>query len=215
MDDSPHSYWATWHDGYYDPESDLLQRLIAVQRHLTAAIDQAPPGAVRLISACAGQGHDVISVMSSHPRASDLSALLVESDDHNVRVARDRIAAAGITGVDVLHSDAGVTGAYRDAVPTDLLMLCGIFGNVSDEDVHRTVNNASRLCAPRATVLWTRHRRHPHRTPGIRGLFAKAGYEELAFDSPGPDRFAVGMLRLAVPPLPYQSDLRLFTFWEK
>lgn len=214
MSDSTRSFWAAWHDDYDDPESDRSQRLIAVQHRLTEAIDQAPTGAIRLISACAGQGHDVIGVLESHARASDVHALLVESDDHNVRVARGRIAAAGVAGVEVLQADAGITGAYRGAVPADVLMLCGIFGNVSDEDLQRTVNNASRLCATRATVLWTRHRRDPDRTGEIRDWFASAGYEELAFDSPGPDRFALGTVRLAGPPLPYRSDMRLFTFWE-
>jgi hypothetical protein len=179
------------------------------------AINQAPPGVIRVISACAGQGQDVIGVLKSHPRASDVQALLVESDQHNVGVARDRIAAGGITGVDVLQADAGLTGTYRDAVPVDVLLLCGIFGNVRDEDVRRTVSNASMLCAPRATVLWTRHRRDPDRTGEIREWFADAGYEELAFDSPGPDRFALGTTRLVAPPLAYRSDMRLFTFWEE
>jgi hypothetical protein len=215
MSDSTRSFWVSWHDDYDDPESDLSQRLIAVQHRLADAINQAPPGAIRVISACAGQGQDVIGVLKSHPRASDVQALLVESDQHNVGVARDRIAAASITGVDVLQADAGLTCTYRDAVPVDVLLLCGIFGNVRDEDVRRTVSNASRLCAPRATVLWTRHRRDPDRTGEIREWFADAGYEELAFDSPGPDRFALGTIRLVAPPLAYRSDLRLFTFWEE
>lgn len=109
-------------------------------------------------------GHDVIGVLKSHPRKSEVHALLVESDDDNVRVARARIAAAGICGVDVRQADAGNTGTYRDAIPADVLMLCGIFGNVNDEDVLRTVNNASRLCTPQATVLWTNQRRDPDRT---------------------------------------------------
>ncbi len=121
------------------PSPILSQRLIAVKRHLSDAIDHALPGVVRIISACAGQGHDVIGVVATHPRWADVQALLVESDDHNVRVARDRIAAAGITGVDVVQADAGVTGTYREAVPADVLMLCGIFGNLSDEDVQSTV----------------------------------------------------------------------------
>jgi hypothetical protein len=215
MSDSTRSFWVSWHDDYDDPESDLSQRLIAVQHRLADAINQAPPGAIRVISACAGQGQDVIGVLKSHPRASDVQALLVESDQDNVGVARDRIAAAGITGVDVLQADAGLTGTYRDAVPVDVLLLCGIFGNVRDEDVRRTVSNASRLCAPRATVLWTRHRRDPDRTGEIRDWFADAGYEELAFDSPGPDRFALGTIRLVAPPLAYRSDMRLFTFWQE
>ena len=212
MDDSTRSFWATWHDAYDDPESDLSQRLIAVQRRLSDAIDEAPPGAVRVISACAGQGHDVIGVLKTHPRASDVQALLVESDDHNVGVARARIAAAGITGVDVLQADAGGTGPYRDAVPAHVLLLCGISGNITDQDLQRTVANSSRLCSPHATVLWTCHRRDPDRTPEIREWFAEAGFTEFAFDSPGPDRFGLGAVRLAVPPLPYVSDLRLFTF---
>jgi hypothetical protein len=215
MSDSTRSFWASWHDDYDDPESDLSQRLIAVQHRLADAINLAPPGAIRVISACAGQGQDVIGVLKSHSRASDVQALLVEFDQHNVGVARDRIAAAGITGVDVLQADAGLTGTYRDAVPVDVLLLCGIFGNVRDEDVRRTVSNASRLCAPRATVLWTRHRRDPDRTGEIREWFADAGYEELAFDSAGPDRFALGTIRLVAPPLAYRSDMRLFTFWEE
>lgn len=155
MTDSTRSYWATWHDDYDDSESDLSQRLIAIQHRLADAITRAPPGAIRVISACAGQGQDVIGVLKSHPRASDVQALLVESDDHNVGVARHRIAAAGITGVDVLRADAGVTGTYRDAAPADVLLLCGIFGIINDEDVRTTVRNASRLCAPRATVSWS------------------------------------------------------------
>jgi hypothetical protein len=112
----------------------------------------------------------------------------------------------------VLQGDAGVTSIYRDAVPADVLLLCGIFGNVTDEDLRRTVANASRLCAPHATVLWTLHRRDPDRTPELREWFDAAGYEELAFDSPGPDRFALGTIRLKVPPLPYVPNLRLFAF---
>ena len=212
MGDSTRSFWATWHDAYDDPESDLSQRLIAVQRRLSDAIHEAPPGVVRIISACAGQGHDVIGVLKTHPRAADVQALLVESDPHNVGVARARIAAEGIAGVDVLQGDAGVTDPYRDAVPAHVLMLCGIFGNVSDDDLRGIVSNASRLCAPGASVLWTRHRREPDRTPEIQEWLTEAGYAEVAFDSPGPDRFALGALRLAVPPLPFVPDLRLFTF---
>jgi hypothetical protein len=215
VDGSTGSFWATWHEGYDDAESDVSQRLLAVQHRLADALDHAPRGPIRIISACAGQGHDVIGVLKGHARATDVRALLVETDIHNVRVARDRVAAASIAGVAVLQADAGITGTYRNAVPADVLMLCGIFGNVSDEDVHRTITNASRLCAHQAIVLWTRHRRDPDRTPQIRSWFADAGYEELAFDSPGVDRFALGTVRLAPPPLPYRPDMRLFTFWNE
>ena len=212
MSDTERSWWVAWHDAYEDPASDLSQRLVAVQQRLTEALDRARPGTIRLISACAGQGHDVIGVLDGHDRASDVRALLVEADEHNVRLAQERIAMAGISGAEVRCADAGQTGVYRDAVPADVLLLCGIFGNVSDEDVRGTVSNAARLCAPGATVLWTRRREPPDRTPAIREWFAEAGFEEVAFDSPGPDRFALGTHRLIAPPLAYEPDTRLFTF---
>jgi hypothetical protein len=176
------------------------------------AIDSAGSGPVGLISVCAGQGRDVIGSLIEHARAADVSALLVELDDQNVKVARERVADAGLMGVQVVRGDASVTSIYRDAVPADVLLLCGIFGNISPDDVHVTVAAASRLCAPGAVVVWTRHRRPPDQTPSIRDWFSEAGFEELAFDSPGEDRFAVGTCRLAEEPLPYREDLRMFAF---
>jgi hypothetical protein len=102
---------------------------------------------------------------------------------------------------------------YRDAVPADVLLLCGIFGNVSEQDVRTTVANASRLCAPGAVVR-TRRREAPDQTPAIRGWFADAGFEELAFDSPGEDRFAVGTHRLVTEPLGFRGGLQMFSFIE-
>lgn len=176
------------------------------------AIDMAGSGPVRLISVCAGQGRDVIGALAGHARAADVSALLVELDDHNAQIAREGVAEAGLTGVEVVRGDASLTVAYRDAAPADVLLLCGIFGNISQDDVHTTVATASRLCAPGAIVVWTRHRRSPDQTPLIRGWFSEAGFEELAFDSPGEDRFAVGTHRLGIAPLAFAEDLRMFTF---
>ena len=38
--------------------------------------------------------------------------------------------------------DASTTSAYRGAVPADLVLACGIFGNVSDEDIQRAARDA-------------------------------------------------------------------------
>ena len=144
-----------------------------------------------------------------------MRALLVELDGHNVDVARSRATAAGLAGVTIVQGDASVTSAYWDAVPADVLLLCGIFGNISMDDVRTTVAAASSLCAPGAIVVWTRHRRPPDQTPLIRDLFSEAGFDEVAFDSPGEDRFAVGTGRLIAEPLPYDADMRMFTFLKR
>ena len=133
MPDAQPSFWSRWHDGYEQPDSNLSQRLSVVQERVREAIDRMP-GPLRLISVCAGQGRDVIGVLADHPRRTDVSAFLVELDEHNVGVAR--------------------------------------------------------------------------------ALAADAGFEELAFDSPGEDRFAVGTHRLVAEPLGFRGDLRMFTFIE-
>jgi hypothetical protein len=59
--------WTRWHDDYDDPESHLSTRLRVVQRRLGGTLDAARPGALRLISACAGQGRDVIEPLPFRP----------------------------------------------------------------------------------------------------------------------------------------------------
>ena len=181
------SDWKRWHQEYTDPDSALSQRLDVVVARTREAVRDAPPGEVRLISVCAGQAYDVVRALRGHPRAGDVRALLVELDPDNVAVAREAVAAAGLTDVEVRRDDAARTEVYAEVVPADVLLLCGIFGNVSDDDARATIENASRLCAPGATVIWTRHRRAPDLTPRIRGWLASAGWDELAFDSPGED----------------------------
>jgi hypothetical protein len=211
--------WARWHDGYEDPSSPLSIRLAIVRAHLANAITMAPPGPVRLVSLCAGQGHDVLSVLPDHPRRDDVTAVLVELDPRNARLAAARAARQGLAGVEVREADAGVTAGYADALPADVLLLCGIFGNVSDEDVGRTVAAAPALCAPGGTAIWTRHRRPPDLTPLVREWFAAAGFAEVAFEAPetGSTLIGVGVHRRPAdpagqPPAAVPPGQPLFTF---
>jgi hypothetical protein len=123
--------WVRWHDAYNDPASGLSTRLALVQAHLSAALAATPLGPVRLLSLCAGQGRDVTAVLPSHPRRDDVTALLVELDPVNAAVASDAIADTGLTGVTVRVADAGAVESFADMLQADLLLLCGIFGNVA------------------------------------------------------------------------------------
>jgi hypothetical protein len=194
---SPVKDWVDWHRGYDDPSSSISTRLERVRLHLADAISQAPPGPVQIVSLCAGQGHDVLGVLPGHPRQEDVRALLVEFDSYNAAVARDRAAEVGLTHVEVREADAGDVTSFADALPADVLLLCGIFGNVGEADIRRTVQAAPALCAAGATVIWTRHRRAPDLTPRLRAWFAEAGLEEVAFDALDTDKLtAVGVHRL-------------------
>lgn len=206
--------WVAWHEQYDEPGSPLRVRLELVRSHLSAALTEAAPGRISLVSLCAGQARDVLGVLPAHPRRADVTAVLVESDPHNASVARQQAAAAGLAdAVEVREADAGLPAAYADALPADVLLLCGIFGNVSDEDIHRTAMAAAAMGRPGCTVIWTRHRREPDLTPQLRSWFADAGFDEVAFEAPETKtRSSVGVYRLREPagePLP---DGPLFTF---
>jgi hypothetical protein len=205
--------WVAWHAAYEDPSSPLSARLRLVRSYLSDAIDQAPAGRVSLVSLCAGQGHDVIGVLPHHPRRDDVHAVLVEADAHNADLAHGAIAGQGLSQVEVRQADAGLVGSFADALPADILLLCGIFGNVSDRDIQRTVQAAPALCRAGATVIWTRHRRPPDLTPQVREWFVKSGFDEIVFDALEAIALtSVGVCRLRGAPADTPPDRRLFTF---
>ena len=205
--------WVAWHAAYDDPASSLSTWLRLVRGHVSEALDRAPPGPVRLVSLCAGQGLDVLGVLPGHPRGPQVSAVLVEFDPQNAALARQGAEQAGLPQVEVRQADAARVANYADALPADVLLLCGIFGNVSDADIQRTAQAAPALCAPGATVVWTRHRRPPDLTPQIRAWFQASGFEEVAFDTPGTEALTgVGVGRLTVPPPAWLPAGPIFAF---
>jgi SAM-dependent methyltransferase len=184
-----------------------------VQARLRQRLSAAAPGAIRVISICAGEGRDLIGVLPQHPRRADVTAVLLELNPHIVDVARADAARAGLTQVQVLEGDAAVSDIYAPFLPADLILACGIFGNVSDVDLERTVRNLSMLCRAEASVIWTRHREVPDVTPRVRGWFTESGFEELSFDAQdNATKYGIGTVRLIAAPLPFQPGFRFFTF---
>jgi len=179
-----------------------------VQRHIRATLYSAAPGPVRVVSMCAGQGHDLIAALDGHPRAGDVQARLVELDVRNGDAAR----ALAPPGVEVVTGDASLTDAYAGAVPAELVLVCGVFGNISDQHIVKTIETVPSLCASSATVIWTRHRREPDRTTDVRKWFVDAGFTEVAFEGPDGFVFGVGVNRLARDPEPFRPGVKMFDF---
>jgi len=203
-----------WHRAYDVEGSPLALRLAVVQEFLRAALDAAPTDRpVQVLSLCAGRGADVIDVLRDHPRRAGVRARLVEMEPALAeRAARDA-AAAGLDRLEVVTGDASDSSAATGAVPADVVLACGIFGNVSAEDIHGFVDFVPALCAPKATVIWTRHRRPPDRTDDIRAWFDLAGFDEIDFTAPDPGAVVgVGAHRLRTEPRPFVAGHRLFTF---
>ncbi|MEQ4301074.1 methyltransferase domain-containing protein [Plantactinospora sp. B6F1] len=167
---------------------------------------------MRVVSVCAGQGDDLVGVVARRLDAYRVHATLIEKDPRNVAAARERTATAGLDGITVMCADAGDFAAYRTVVPADLVLLVGVLGNISDQDVQATIASLPRLCAPGATVVWTRTRRDPDLTPAVRRWFAGVGFTELAFDAPPGALFSVGVHLFHGQPESPPASGRIFTF---
>jgi hypothetical protein len=200
-----------WHRQYDDPDSDLSWRLRTVQGHLAAALDRYA-GPVRVVSSCSGDGRDLLEVLGRRADAGRVDAVLLEV--HPVIAERARRSAAALAArVEVRTADAGVTDAYLSAVPAEIVLLVGIFGNISDPDLARTIATAPALCRPGATLLWTRGRRAGDRNDVVRARFAAAGFTELDYATLDAGGWpAVGVVRYDGPPVPLPAGERLFTF---
>jgi predicted enzyme related to lactoylglutathione lyase len=203
--------WAEWHRGYDEPDSVLAQRLAAVRECVRGAVTSSPAGPVRIVSMCAGEGRDVIGALADHPRRADVTGRLVEIDADLAAAAEAAASAAGLTGLETLVGDAGRTDSYLGAAPADLVLACGMFGHLTDADIERTIAYLPGLCAPNATVIWTRHRRPPDLVPVICHWFARSGFV-LDRLSEADQPYGVGVHRFVGEQADLPPDERIFTF---
>jgi hypothetical protein len=202
-----------WHDQYDDPGSPLSWRLGLVRTAIEVALDSCE-GPVRVLSVCSGDGRDLLGVLGRRSDADRVTGTLLEL--HPAIAQRAREAAATVSGIEVRTVDAGESNSYDGAVPADLVLLVGVLGNISDEDVYRTVAATPQLCAPGATLVWTRAVSADAGNDEIRRSFAPAGFTELDYrEYPGArdeSRPAVGVVRLTGSPAALEPGRRLFTF---
>ncbi len=206
--------YVAWHHEYEQPGSRLHLRLLVVQDLLALALDELPPGPVRVISMCAGQGHDLLTVARRHRRGPDLRGRLVEVDPGNASAAHRTIEQAGLDGLEVVEGDAGRSDSYEGATPADLVLACGVFGNISDEDIETTVRFLPELCSPGAWVVWTRQPEPVGIIERIETWFVDAGFRLQALVVPDSlvRPFGVGAARLVSDPRPLTPGARLFDF---
>jgi hypothetical protein len=204
--------WSGWHRAYDDPTSVQSRRLVVVRRRVGESLDAlgGAPGGV--LSLCAGEARDLIPVLAVRPQPSP-ETLLVEASAELADAAHASARAAGLARVTLRVADAGLRVSYADVLPVDLLLLCGIFGNVSAPDIHRSISSTPRMLRPGGVVIWTRGRLEgDDLRPTLRRWFVEAGFEEVAYDGE-PEPYGVGVARWARPT---QADgelpERLFTF---
>ena len=202
--------WVAWHADYEDPDSRISRPLVIVQKHIRAFLDGFSGSPVHVVSMCAGEARDLLGVIGAVERR-DISGRLVELDPRLATIARQRCIDLGLHEIEVVEADAGHSSVYAGAVPADLVLDCGVFGNVSEADIERTVRHTPQLCAAGAMVIWTRHRGEPDITPPIRRWYAESDFEELAFEPVPETEASVGVMAYRGPTVPL-TDQTLFVF---
>jgi hypothetical protein len=193
-------HWLAWHEAYDDPSSSLARRLEVVRRRFGAVLDAAAGERRQLLSLCAGDGRDVVPVLANRAGSSPVSALLIESDEELSQRATEAASSSGLEAVEVRCADAGDPASFNDVLPVDVLLLCGIFGNIEHGRVKDVIDVVPHLLASDGYVIWTRGASDPDRRPEVRRWFRAAGLAEVAFDG-APERFGVGVNQLE-PGLP-------------
>jgi hypothetical protein len=211
--------YVRWHDDYEDPNSALSWRLGRVREYIASVLD-AQQGDFRIVSSCAGDGRDVLGVLARRADAERCRVTLLEINPDLAARARAAADAAGLgERVEVRTVDAGWTDAYAGAVPADLVLLVGIFGNISDADVRNTIDAAPQFCAPGATLVWSRSRGSgpTDRNDVLRRWFTERGFHELDYAATGAADGqgacpALGAVRWTGPATKLVPGRQLFTF---
>jgi len=201
-----------WHKAYDDPNSGLSWRLGIVQQVIERFLD-GHSGPIRVLSSCAGDGRDLLEVLVGRADADRVTATLIEL--HPPLADQARASAAGTTAhVQVRTADAGISGSYLDAVPADLVLLVGIFGNISDADIERLITTTPQFCNEGATVIWTRGRDPVDRNDFVRETFRDAGFSEISYVTNDIDSLlpAVGVAQYGGEPQSLAMGQRLFSF---
>ncbi len=206
--------YVKWHDAYDDPASDMSWRLRQVQAYIRSTLDQIQ-GQLTVLSLCAGDGRDVLQVLVQRDDSARIHATLIELHPVLAQRAREFAAQSGLANVTVRAIDAGNTTAYAGSVPAHLVIMMGIFGNISDDDIRRTIQTAPQLCQPGAVMLWSRSTDGVDHNRSVRGWLAEAGFSELdyrEFDHAEGERAALGAARYEGPLQPLIPGQQIFTF---
>ena len=133
--------YVAWHTAYDDPSSALSARLREVQAQLTTYLEGTATAAVQVISVCAGEGRDILGVLAQRDDRERVTGALVEIDEAICAVADAEIVALGCAGrIIVRRADAGLLSAYEGLRPADLLLLSGIMGNITADDIRRLIH---------------------------------------------------------------------------
>ncbi|ALF56100.1 type 12 methyltransferase [Nostoc piscinale CENA21] len=205
--------WYEWHD-LYKTEPRLQQRLEIVREFIGYSLKASPDGAIRIVSVCAGDGRDLLGTLENHPRRNDVYARLVELNPQLVERGRATIESLGLAKqIEFINGDAAIANNYVGAVPADIVIACGVFGNLTEAELNRLLDNLSFLSKPGAFVIWTRgHSNGIPYSENVRKVLSTSGFAEVNFKLTATGDMGVGIHQYKGKHLPQPKEQQLFVF---
>lgn len=206
--------WFEWHD-LYQTDAKLQQRIEIVREYIASALDAQPPGIIRVVSACAGDGRDLLGTLANHPRQKDVYARLVELNPQLVERGRANLKELGLAAqIEFVNGDATLSSSYAGAVPADIVLVCGIFGNLANEtELNRLLQNLKFLSKTGAFIIWTRgHRDGIAYSDIVRKNLRETNFEEVDFRLTLTGDMGVGLHRYLGETVPLPPNEHLFVF---
>jgi hypothetical protein len=148
------------------------RRLDEVKKQITEALDECPPGPLRIISICSGDGRDILGVLPDHPRRQDAVCLLIDANAKAIADARSGALAAGVEKqFHCIVGDAACLDHYAEFGPANLILISGVFVYLLPSDAEKLIAALPMLCQAGCFVIW--NRRHSQ-SPGIEIFFKRS-----------------------------------------
>ena len=206
--------WVKWHE-HYEASPWIIERIRIVRLHISECLSRIPPGPTVVISVCAGDGRDIIGVLHDHARRNDVRARLVELNADLLETGRQAATAAGLVDrMEFVTGDATQSDAYAGVAPADLVLVCGVFGNVRTKEIGKLIDSLRFLCKSGGYVVWTRYISGDglSKVETIRKLFRQTEFEEVRVDMSAAANHAIGTHRYLGECLSLPEGKQMFEF---
>lgn len=207
--------WIAWHLDYACND-ERAARLEIVRKFIDHGVGATAPGGVVLVSVCAGDSRDVLGVLPNHRRRDDVHAWLLEREETLTREAARRVVELDLDKtVCACAVDATCFAAYAGIPPANVCVLSGVFGNLLPEESFRLIRNLKHVCAPGASVIWTRNlvghdgARHAEQ---LRACFEENRFAEEVYLKTPREGYGVGLTRFEGETVAPDREGRFFVF---
>ena len=204
--------WKKWHALYNDSNSGLAKRLRIVRDSISNSLPDIAEDRFQIIDICSGDGRDLLDVLTHYPAKDRVHSYLVELDERLAEESKRTAKELNLRNVTIVNGDASLLSIYENVPRADLVLLCGVFGNISGDDIRNTIEALPQISKQGTKVIWTRHLRQPEVVPVIQNLFVANGFSEVSVKTTDDHSYVIAMYEFQGSLEPLDSNTKLFTF---